>query len=163
MSFFKELYYLVKWLFAGSPREATNLEIVKFDYFPFKGYSAMSWCGKIVTRNPERISITVSNHEKIHLMQAKKYQTWIQYYLVYLWQWMKGNPLTSPSASAYYTIPFEMEAYANEEKIEYTDSYSGALLKEKYTIKRRKETFKQIAYKYGRVDTLTWKKYVKTL
>jgi hypothetical protein len=54
-------------------------------YFPFEGYSAMSWCGKIITRK-DKVSDKVINHERIHLDQAlelaksEKTSTWLTYY-----------------------------------------------------------------------------------
>lgn len=86
------------------------------DHYPFSGYSAMSWCGYLLSRKPEsQIKPTTWNHENIHLYEAKDKKRWISYYWSYVWEWIKGNPIIYPASSAYYTIPYEMEAYANEE------------------------------------------------
>lgn len=54
---------------------------------------------------------------------------------------MKGNPIIHPASSAYYTIPYEMEAYANQHNKEYIDNYHGQFL-HCYVIKDRKKTYK---------------------
>lgn len=133
----KELWYLIKLLF--SPLQNYKSEIVQLKHFPFQGYLAMSWCGKIITRKPYKISEIDINHERIHLEQALHMGSWINYYWKYLIQWIKGNPIIAPASSAYYTIPFEMEAYANQHKLNYEvtkDSWK------KYDIKDRKRTYK---------------------
>lgn len=135
----KELWYLIKALF--NPL-TDQIEVVKMKYFPFPGYSAMSWCGKIITKR-DKVSDKAINHEKIHLEQAlqiakqENTNTWLTYYWQYLKYWIKGNPF---SESAYYTIPFEMEAYGNEHDFNYKvtkDSWK------KYEIKDIKEIYKK--------------------
>ena len=141
---FKELWYLIKLLF--SDITAQKAEIVKMKYFPFKGFSAMSWCGKVITRNPQKISDRVLNHERIHLEQAlklienSKQKTWLKFYWEYIKEWIKGNPIIAPAKSAYYTIPFEMEAYGNEHNFNYKVSENSW---KHYKIKNRKKIYKQ--------------------
>ena len=107
-------------------------------YFPFDGYSYMSWCGNIIYKKDRYANINSISlrHETIHKFQAgKNYSRWYRYYLKYLWYWIIGNPF---SRSSYYTIPFEIEAYANEDNLDYEvtkDSYK------KYIIKDRKSTY----------------------
>ena len=102
-------------------------------HFPFQGYSAMSWCGKIITRK-DKVSDKVLNHERIHLDQAlelaklEKTSTWLTYY----WQ--------APASAAYYTIPFEMESYGNEHNFDYKVTANSW---KKYEIEDRKETYKK--------------------
>lgn len=150
----KELWYLIKTLF--SPLN-DQIKVVKMKYFPFPGYSAMSWCGKVITRR-DKVSDKVINHERIHLEQAlelarlEKSNTWITYYWQYFKYWIKGNPIIAPATSAYYTIPFEMEAYANEDNYSYkvtTNSWK------KYEIKDRKKTYKE--------NRQNWKLFCKNL
>ena len=45
---FNELWQLIKWLFASSPKDTNELEIVEMKYFPIIGFAAMSWCGKLI-------------------------------------------------------------------------------------------------------------------
>lgn len=150
----KELWYLIKLLFSSM----TNcLEIVKLKYFPIGTYSAMSWCGKLITRRDYVVKRT-KNHENIHLKQAlkivedKKCKTWLTYYFWYLIFWILGNPLAKPHKAAYYTNPFEMEAFANDDNPDYIvtkDSWK------KYKIKNRKQTYIE--------HQDDWRSYCKTI
>lgn len=151
---FKELWYLIKLLF--SPL-TDQIELVEMKYFPFKGYSAMSWCGKIITKKP-LVSQRVFNHERLHLEQAlklvenDKQKTWLKYYWQYLKYWIKGNPIMAPASSAYYTIPFEMEAYGNEDDYNYHPVNNSWKL---YELEDRKETYKK--------HRDNWKQFCKDL
>lgn len=74
-----------------------------------------------------------------------------------LYRMLKGNPFTKPFRSAYYTIPYEVEAYANENDFNYTFVYNPDLIRLKYNLKNRKKLFKSF-------KTLReWKQYIKTL
>ena len=150
----KELWFLIKTLFSSL---SDQVEVVQMKYFPFKGYSAMSWCGKIITRK-DRVDRTVINHERLHLEQAlqlakqEKSSSWLTYYWQYLKYWIKGNPLIAPASSAYYTIPFEMEAYGNEHDFNYKVTENSW---KKYEIKNRKKVFKENRHR--------WRYYCKNL
>lgn len=151
MTFIKELLQLIKWLFSGNPKKSNNIVINKFVYFPFSGYSAMSWCGHLISKyQPSDVTV---RHETIHLLQAHRFGSWVGYYLSYAWEWVKGNPF---SGSAYYTNPYEMEAYANEDRPGYIVDYNPDNIRN-YYISRRPETYS----KYG--NPATWKSYLKTL
>lgn len=149
----RELWFLIKTLF--SPL-SDQVEVVQMKYFPFQGYSAMSWCGKIITRKDT--SDRIINHERIHLEQAlqlakqEKSSSWLTYYWQYLKYWIKGNPLITPTSSAYYTIPFEMEAYGNEHDFNYKVTENSW---KKYEIKNRKKIFKENRHR--------WRYYCKNL
>ena len=149
---FKELWYLIKLLFSDITNQ--KAEIVKMKYFPFQGYSAMSWCGKVITRK-DNVSDKILNHERIHLEQAlelaklEKTSTWLTYYWQYLKYWIKGDPF---SESAYYTIPFEMEAYGNEDNFDYKVTANSW---KKYEIENRKEIYNK--YRYD------WRNYCRSL
>lgn len=134
----KEFIQLIKWLFNSKPNDFKELEVVQMKYFPFNGFLAMSWCGRLITKYPNRLNQTIITHETIHLKQAQQYNFWISYYVVYLFEWLKGNPFIKPYISAYYTNPFEVEAYANEDNPNYIMNYNPKLIKEKYNIKERK-------------------------
>lgn len=153
MSWFKETGWLIKQLFTKVDK--TKVEYKQMSHYPFKGYSAMSWCGYLLSRKDKsKIKATTWNHETIHLYQARDKKCWLKYYLSYAWEWIKGNPITSPVQSAYYTIPYEMEAYANEGNKNYLKTRTADSL-DKYKIKDRKKTYK--AHKND------WKQYIKTL
>lgn len=156
----KELWILIKMLFRSNPSDMVgkDLEVVEFKHFPFKGYKAMSWCGRIIHREgSSQVSETTLNHEKIHLMQAMMCGSWLNYYWRYFVEWIKGNPIINPSSSAYMTIPFECEAYANETDKGYCKDYDGSNLG-KYTFKKRKKLYKQVGG-----TSAAWKQYVKTI
>lgn len=164
MNFFKELFTLIKFLFKDKPSDYEKVELYEMNHFPFKGYKYMMFCGKMIYRsdNKEKIEAEIgtekfnisTNHETIHLKQAQTKGSWISYYITYLWEWIKGNPIIHPSQSAYYTIPYEMEAYGNEFDFDYPTNYDGSNLKY-YTIKDRKKTYKEHRY--------DWKDYCKTI
>ena len=166
INFLKELFQLVKMLFATNPNDCNKVELFPMNYFPFTGYKYMMWCGKMIYRinNKDNIISSIGTptytkdvtHETIHLKQAQIEGTWLKYYWRYVCEWIKGNPILHPSSSAYYTIPFEMEAYANENDSNYPVNYDGKYL-HCYDIKNRKSTYK----KYG--SSRQWKEYVKTI
>lgn len=151
---FKELWYLIKLLF--SPL-TDQIELVEMKYFPFNGVSAMSWCGKIITRKP-LVSQKVFNHERIHLEQAlklvenDKQKTQLKYYWQYLKYWIKGNPLIASFNAAYYTIPFEMEAYGNEHNLDYKVTPNSW---KRYELSDREKTYKS--------NKLRWKKFCRSI
>ena len=148
MNWFKETWWIIKQLFTKV--KADKVEYKHMDHYPFSGYSAMSWCGYLLSRKPEsQIKPTTWNHENIHLYEARDRKRWISYYWSYAWEWIKGNPITYPASSAYYTIPYEMEAYANEDKSDYEINTN------KYKIKNRKKTYRE--------NKKNWFNYIKNL
>ena len=149
MIWFKETWWLVKQLFTTT-KNKDKVQYKHMDHYPFSGYSAMSWCGYILTKKKESdIKTTTWNHENIHLQQAENKGSWLKYYADYVWEWIKGNPITYPASSAYYTIPYEMEAYANEDKSDYEINTN------KYKIKNRKKTYRE--------NKKNWFNYIKNL
>lgn len=163
----KELFILIKLLFGKKPGDIENVCLMNMKHFPFKGYSYLMWCGKMIYRDDmydrrqkewptDKFKVS-KNHETIHLMQAKMCGSWMKYYWRYFIEWLKGNPIIAPSTSAYYTIPYESEAYANEENMDYCKSYDGSNLK-KYTFKGRKKLYKKAGG-----TSKDWKAYIKTL
>ena len=93
MNWFKETWWLVKQLFTTT-KNKDKVQYKHMDHYPFSGYSAMSWCGYILTKKKESdIKTTTWNHENIHLQQAKDKGSWLKYYADYVWEWIKGNPI----------------------------------------------------------------------
>lgn len=71
MNWFKETWWLVKQLFTTT-KNKDKVQYKHMDHYPFSGYSAMSWCGYILTKKKESdIKTTTWNHENIHLQQAE--------------------------------------------------------------------------------------------
>ena len=169
----KEICLLIHMLFRTKPTDVGNLELIGMNYFPFKGYKYLMWCGKMIYRkdmeDKRKEEWTTSyfqkslNHETIHLNQAKKAGSWVKYYWQYFIEWVKGGIIMAPVSSAYYTNPFEMEAYANEDNFEYPegmiiyeDNYSSGSFG-KYIIKNgRKELYKEVSKE-------NWKEYIKNI
>ena len=64
------------------------------------------------------LSETIRNHEIIHLHQQR--ELWlIGFYTLYVLYWIKGLFKTKSFHKAYMEIPFEKEAYANENNFVY--------------------------------------------
>ena len=163
----KELWILIRMLFSSKPSDVNEVLLKGMNHFPFKGYSYMMWCGKMIYRNDTlerrkkewltKSFRTTKNHETIHLMQAKMCGSWVKYYWRYFCEWIKGGPIMAPASAAYYTIPFEVEAYANEGKLDYCTSYDGSNLP-KYTFKNRKKL-----YRNAGGSPTEWKAYIRAL
>ena len=84
MNWFKETWWLVKQLFTTT-KNKDKVQYKHMDHYPFSGYSAMSWCGYILTKKKESdIKTTTWNHENIHLQQAKDKGSWLKYYADYV-------------------------------------------------------------------------------
>ncbi len=107
-------------------------------WLPPKGYSAITFFGHILIRKEfykdwvkeqESESFRVlCHHEWIHLLQAASvHNSWILYYVFYIWYHLKSRPLRYGSKIAYMINPFEMEAYLFESDMEYAkESEEGA-------------------------------------
>jgi hypothetical protein len=158
----KELWILIKMLFETRPSDVAykELEVVEMKHFPFEGYNALAWCGKIIHRmgSSEIDDITLT-HEKIHAMQALFCDdSWAKYYWSYFVEWLKFKPWMNPASACYYINKYECEAYANEGNSEYPLRYDGLDLEYKYTIKSAKKMWKELGG-----TAKSWKAYVKSL
>ena len=63
------------------------------------------------------VNCSLKNHEMIHVRQAEGTRnSWFLFYLKYLWQWICNLPLIFVNVGAPYKfIPFELEAYSNQD------------------------------------------------
>ncbi len=162
-----EIITLIKMLFKSKPSDFFEVELMPMKHFPWWDYKFMMWCGRIIYREEKKAVIErymqmssgkrSKRHETMHLRQAENQagDSWVRYYWRYFVEWIKGNPIIHPSSSAYYTIPYEVEAYALEETEGAELYYDMDLLKSKYTLKDRKQTYRD--------HRDNWKSYVKTL
>lgn len=160
----KELFKLIGMLFSSKPSDFEEPELLSMDKFPPSGNKFLMWCGRMVYRSSKKdiideyLETTLGKysitHETIHLRQAQLKGSWIRYYWKYLWEWIKGNPITNPSRSAYYTIPYEMEAFGNDRDESYPKTYTGDYLW-CYDISNRKKTYK--------ANKSTWKEYCRSI
>lgn len=122
---------------------STTLTLKHSGFFPGRNYAYMMWCGTLLYREERfaNISPTSYNHELIHLRQAQHCGSWLKYYIKYCWQWILGFSWRSPKMTAYYTNPYEIEAYANEHNPDYSMIYDPKTLN-RYRIKHRSHTYK---------------------
>lgn len=90
--------------------------IVKNNFIPFKGFSAMMFFGILFVRKDVRISERLINHENIHCSQMKE-MLFIFFYIWYLIEWL--IKLMFYGKKAYYNISFEREAYKYENDFNY--------------------------------------------
>lgn len=69
------------------------------------------------------IDTTFKNHEFIHVKQAEgTHDSWILFYLLYAMMYLYNLPLLFISTKAPYKfIPYELEAYGNENELSYTN------------------------------------------
>lgn len=93
--------------------------VIRNRVIPFKGYAAINLFGVIFVRLQVKVNPVLLNHELIHTKQMK--ETWyIGFYLLYLIFWfLLLFKYRFKSNAAYRHIPFEVEAYANERKMNY--------------------------------------------
>lgn len=64
------------------------------------------------------------NHERIHMLQAQSFKLkYFTFYIVYIYYWIVRlfQHIKEPYM-AYYSIPFEKEAYHNEKDFSYSKS-----------------------------------------
>ena len=117
------------------------MKIIHNKFIPFKGFGAMNILGLVFTRKKaDEITITTKRHEQIHTMQQYEilgasalislvlcniWASW--WYLLitialpialYVLVWLIELALP-PYNSAYKDSPFEREAFANDEDVNY--------------------------------------------
>lgn len=115
------------------PSEKNNIEIKFTKFIPFGNYFAMMWKGDVLIKNKDKdkwnnIKDSINgkeyiNHEKIHLKQAvSTNDSWFNYYLIYVFMYIRNLPIIFGFDFPYKFIAFEMEAYANEDNLQYLDN-----------------------------------------
>lgn len=91
------------------------MKVIYNSFLPPPGFSAMMLFGVIFARksaNP--ISARTIRHETIHKAQAQQdFGSWFLFYIMYIWRWMRAG-------FSYRGNPFEKEAYAKDNVINYT-------------------------------------------
>ena len=87
-------------------------------------------------------------------MQAKDEGSWVRFYLKYLWEWIKGGAFFV--SSSYYTMKYEVEAYAKEDDETYLFRRKKGDV-EKFKMNDRRKTFKECGSSYW------FKAYIKNL
>ena len=122
---------------AVRPSRVVDMPAVVNTFWLPKGYEGLTFFGQILAPTQEladRFNASydeLKNHEMIHLRQAQACgDSWLRFYLLYIWYWAKNGVslmfCSSGSAirrqmkhAAYLLNPFEMEAYARMNNLNY--------------------------------------------
>lgn len=137
----------------------------------FPGFRGLTWKGVVYCRNKYDINMinatdTITSdfecHETLHVRQAEyTNDSWLVFYTMYLWQWICNFPLFIAGWMVPYKfIPFELEAFANEENHDYP-THGPVSQWEKYnelTIKQKLAFARDYNKQKGKV---TFKNYVR--
>ena len=118
----------IMWRAVRPSRVADMPAVVNAFWLP-KGYEGLTFFGKILTPTQEEADLfnsgysVMKNHEMIHLRQAQSTgDSWIRFYLLYIWYWLKGLRMNRRMKHAAYLLnPFEMEAYRRMYDLHYLD------------------------------------------
>ena len=118
---------------AVRPSRIVDMPAVVNTFWLRKGYEGLTFFGKILTPSQEEADrfnssfSSLKNHEMIHLRQAQSTgDSWIRFYLLYIWYWLKALPMNRKMRNAAYLLnPFEMEAYARMHDMHYLDRCEG--------------------------------------
>ena len=93
------------------------MKVIKNKILPIgKKYYAINICGMVFAKGD--CNSTVINHEKIHTRQMLELLI-IGFYLWYLIEWLIRVAWLRNMFSAYKSISFEREAYANQHNLHY--------------------------------------------
>ena len=92
--------------------------IVYNDLIPFSGYKAITLWPFIFVRDQVPFDNVDENHERIHLRQQIELMV-VFFYVLYIIFWLYGLVKYRSAKVAYRLIPFEKEAYSNEEDMLY--------------------------------------------
>ena len=132
------------------PSKINKVEIKWNNLLPFRNYLAITIFGKMNIRNKNKTrwekyydderKNTVLNHEMVHVLQARSTNdNWFEFYILYIWYWFICFIVTFNQRLSYKTNPFELEAYAEEKNMKYTESCWRKYI---LSIKERKEIYK---------------------
>tara|TARA_Y100001970_G_scaffold273158_1_gene370924 strand:+ start:4149 stop:4487 length:339 start_codon:yes stop_codon:yes gene_type:complete len=68
-----------------------------------------------------RLDLHLLNHESIHIKQQQELLL-VGFYFLYVYYWLKGLWRFWDARLAYYSIPFEQEAYEHEYDLNYLEN-----------------------------------------
>ena len=101
---------------------------------------------ELINKN-DTIDSTLKCHETIHVRQAENTKnSWFLFYLNYAWHWILNFPLFFIwTHLPYKFIPYEVEAYANENNFKYPYRIANQwrMFKKKLTFKKKWKYAKQ--------------------
>ena len=113
---------------AVRPSKITDMPAVVNTFWLRKGYEGLTFFGHILAPTQEladrfngSADRALKNHEMIHLRQAQSCgDSWLRFYLLYIWYWLTGLRMNRKMKHAAYLLnPFEMEAYARMNDLDY--------------------------------------------
>ena len=113
---------------AVRPSKVVDMPAVVNTFWLRKGYEGLTFFGHILAPTQEladrfngSADRALKNHEMIHLRQAQSCgDSWIRVYLLCIWYWLKGLRMNRQMKHAAYLLnPFEMEAYARMNDLDY--------------------------------------------
>lgn len=99
------------------------MKIISNNIFPFKGFTAVTIYPFVFVRKGKVLSDRMVRHEAIHSMQQKE-MLLLLFYVWYVVEWVFRLVMYRNLDKAYRNISFEMEAYANQDEVEYMERRS---------------------------------------
>lgn len=85
-----------------------------FKFWPLSNYAAITLPWGVYFKDPMHLcDASVINHEKIHIQQIEKNGIF-KFYSLYVFYYLKNLIKFKNHNLAYLNIPFEVEAYQNE-------------------------------------------------
>lgn len=137
------------------PNEVKSPKIIFSNFFPI-GKFAMMWKGNIRIKEKDKELWEMKentiygkefiNHENIHIKQAVSTQnSWFNYYFKYIILYLKNLPIIFGFQFPYKFNAFELEAYANEDKLNYLndkEKCEGWKLYNTLTLKQKRQYWK---------------------
>ena len=76
------------------------------------------------------------NHERIHIQQQKELFV-LPFYVLYVWYWLVNRvKYHDLGPDAYYNLPFEREAYQNDDNFSYLESRPKHAWKNYHLVRR---------------------------
>lgn len=117
---------------AVRPSLADDMPAVSDAFWLRRNYDALTFFGFIVTHSRQEANHfnsrydALKNHEMIHLRQAQATgDSWIRFYLLYIWYWLRGLPMNRRMRNAAYLLnPFELEAYRHMHDLSYPNQFA---------------------------------------
>lgn len=97
------------------------MKIKYSNIIPFKGFYAINLFGTYFIREEYKeypVEEEILNHEAIHTAQMKE-MGYIFFYIWYFIEWLIR--LLINGRYAYYSLPFEREAYENDQNLKYLE------------------------------------------
>ena len=137
------------------PSRLSDMPAKKDAFWIGKSYEALTFFGTVLTHTQEAADHMNSrydelkNHEMIHLRQARStHDSWLCFYLLYAWYYLRALPYNRQLKNAAYRLnPFEMEAYAHMNDLDYVrrrdDGANGWREFARMTVRERLEYYKQ--------------------